>query len=83
MSRSYTIYIYKLNVCCDPINVFIFSGTVLVRKMKTLPRNKCWFVGYSRADAVDIASEFNRSWDTHLRVGLHDCRDYTNGNHFL
>lgn len=61
----------------------MFSGAVRVRKMKTLPRRKCWFVGYSKADAVTIASEFNKTWDTNLRVGIHDCRDYTNGNNFL
>ncbi|XP_028758094.1 uncharacterized protein LOC114717166 [Neltuma alba] len=54
-------------------------GTVLVRKMKTMPRRKCWLVGYSKADGVGIANEFNKNWDTNLRVGLHDCRDYTNG----
>ncbi|XP_054796344.1 uncharacterized protein LOC129301774 isoform X2 [Prosopis cineraria] len=53
-------------------------GSVLVRKMKTLPGRKCWFVGYSEADGVGIANEFNKTWDTYLRVGLHDCRDYTN-----
>ncbi|RDX69960.1 hypothetical protein CR513_50858 [Mucuna pruriens] len=54
-------------------------GAVLVRKLKKLPRNKCWLVGYSEADAVEIAKEFNKKWETNLRIGLHDCRDYTNG----
>ncbi|KAK4279186.1 hypothetical protein QN277_016932 [Acacia crassicarpa] len=72
----------------DPEDVYValavlsgkaVPGTVLVRKMKTLPRRKCWFVGYSKADGVGIANEFNKTWDTYLKVGLHDCRDYTNG----
>ncbi|KAF7831616.1 uncharacterized protein G2W53_013949 [Senna tora] len=55
------------------------SGAVLVRKMKKLPRSKCWFVGYSKEeDGVGMASEFNKNWDSNLRVGVHDCRDYTN-----
>jgi hypothetical protein len=59
---------------------FIFSGAVLVRKLKKLPQNKCWLVGYAEADAVEIANEFNRKWETDLRIGINDCRDYTNGN---
>ncbi|KAJ1415582.1 hypothetical protein SESBI_18013 [Sesbania bispinosa] len=54
-------------------------GAVLVRKLKNLPRRKCWPVGYAKADAVEIASEFNKKWETNLRIGLNDCRDYTNG----
>ncbi|CAL0307315.1 unnamed protein product [Lupinus luteus] len=54
-------------------------GTLLVRKLKALPRSKCWQVGYSKGDGVEIANEFNKKWDTNLRVGLNDCRDYTNG----
>ncbi|TKY57504.1 hypothetical protein E2542_SST21954 [Spatholobus suberectus] len=53
-------------------------GAVLVRKLKKLPRNKCWLVGYSTEDAVEIAREFNKKWETNLTIGLHDCRDYTN-----
>ncbi|GAV74606.1 hypothetical protein CFOL_v3_18086 [Cephalotus follicularis] len=53
-------------------------GVVLVRKLTKLPRSKCWFVGSSEEDAVDIAVSFNKAWETDLRVG-HDCRDYTNG----
>lgn len=51
-----------------------------MRKLTKLPRNKCWFVGSSKLDAVDVAINFNKSWETHLRIGQHDCRDYTNGN---
>jgi hypothetical protein len=58
---------------------FILSGAVLVRKLKKLPQNKCWLVGYAEADAVEIANEFNRKWEKDLRIGLNDCRDYTNG----
>ncbi|KAK7299833.1 hypothetical protein RJT34_10661 [Clitoria ternatea] len=55
-------------------------GAVLVRKLKKVPRNKCWLVGYSKVDdAVETAREFNKEWETNLRIGLHDCRDYTNG----
>ncbi|KAE9614670.1 hypothetical protein Lalb_Chr04g0247191 [Lupinus albus] len=54
-------------------------GILLVRKLKTLPRSKCWLVGYSKGNAVEIATQFNTKWDTSLRVGLNDCRHYTNG----
>ncbi|CAJ1971603.1 unnamed protein product [Sphenostylis stenocarpa] len=53
-------------------------GTVLVRKLQKLPRNKCWLVGCSTKEAVEVAREFNKIWETNLRIGLHDCRDYTN-----
>ena len=47
-----------------------------MRQLKKLPRNKCWLVGYSKAeaDAMEIAREFNKEWETNLRIGLHDCR---------
>ncbi|RYR00795.1 hypothetical protein Ahy_B07g088911 isoform B [Arachis hypogaea] len=54
-------------------------GAVLVRKLKKLPRNKCWLVGYSKEDAEKVATEFNKTWETSLRVGVNDCRHYTNG----
>ncbi|XP_050206528.1 uncharacterized protein LOC126656093 [Mercurialis annua] len=55
-------------------------GTVLVRRMTKLPRRKCWFIGSSKEDdGVDVATKFNNSWDTYLKVGHHDCRHYTNG----
>ncbi|KAJ4826488.1 hypothetical protein Tsubulata_041177 [Turnera subulata] len=54
-------------------------GTVLVRKLGKLPKNKCWFVGSSKVDAVDVATKYSSNWDMNLRVGRHDCRDYTNG----
>lgn len=50
-----------------------------MRKLSKLPRRKCWFVGSSTLDAVDIATKFNSDWRMDLRVGHHDCRDYTNG----
>ncbi|CAL5190848.1 unnamed protein product [Lathyrus oleraceus] len=72
----------------DPENIYIalsalfgraVPGAVLVRKLNKLPRSKCWLVGYAETDAVEIANEFNRKYETDLRIGLNDCRDYTNG----
>ncbi|KAL5581729.1 hypothetical protein UlMin_014171 [Ulmus minor] len=72
----------------DPENIYaalavlsgrFVPGVVLVRKLSKLPKRKCWFVGSSKVNATDIASEFNNNWETNLRVGHHDCRDYTNG----
>lgn len=56
-----------------------------MRQLKKLPRNKCWLVGYSKAeaDAMEIAREFNKEWETNLRIGLHDCRDYTNSKNLF
>lgn len=54
-------------------------GVVLERNLKRMPQNKCWLVGYAEANAVEIASQFNKKWETSLRIGLNDCRDYTNG----
>jgi hypothetical protein len=51
-----------------------------MRKLRELPRSKCWYVGSSKVDAIDVACEFNKNWVTDLRVGDHDCRNYTNGN---
>ncbi|KAJ7964746.1 PTB domain engulfment adapter [Quillaja saponaria] len=72
----------------DPENIFValevlsgraVQGAVLVRKLTRLPRSKCWYVGFSEVDAMDVAHQFNKNWETSLRVGYHDCRDYTNG----
>lgn len=72
----------------DPENVYValgalsgrkIPGAVLTRKLMTLPKTKCWFVGFSKVDAVDATYKFNESWHTDLRIGHHDCRDYTNG----
>ncbi|TYK11885.1 uncharacterized protein E5676_scaffold177G00410 [Cucumis melo var. makuwa] len=54
-------------------------GVVRERKLSRLPRNKCSYVGHSNASAVEVARKFNETWDTNLRIGHHDCRDYTNG----
>ena len=54
-----------------------------MRKLQKLPRNKCWLVGYSSEDAVEIAGEFNKKWETNLRIGLHDCRNYTNSKNLF
>ncbi|PON46506.1 PTB domain engulfment adapter [Parasponia andersonii] len=72
----------------DPENIYValevlsgrpIPGAILTRKLSKLPRNKCWFVGSSKVNATDMACEFNKNWGTDLRVGHHDCRDYTNG----
>lgn len=50
------------------------------RKLKKVPRQRCWMVGSSKGNnAMEMAIEFNNSWETDLRVGFHDCRHYTNG----
>ncbi|CAD5318127.1 unnamed protein product [Arabidopsis thaliana] len=52
---------------------------VLQRRLKNVPRQRCWMVGSSKGnDAMEMAMEFNKSWETDLRVGFHDCRHYTN-----
>ncbi|CAA2965909.1 uncharacterized protein LOC111402113 [Olea europaea var. sylvestris] len=72
----------------DPENILVavaalsgrkVPGVVLTRKLQKLPKRKCWFVGYSDLNAVDAASKFNERWETDLRIGLHDCRNYANG----
>ncbi|GFP83304.1 hypothetical protein PHJA_000473800 [Phtheirospermum japonicum] len=55
------------------------SGVILVRELQKLPKRKCWFVGYSNENAIDAAHKFNENWDTDLRIGRHDCRDYCQG----
>ncbi|KAG9443578.1 hypothetical protein H6P81_014918 [Aristolochia fimbriata] len=70
----------------DPENIFValaalcrrqVPGVVLVRRLPKLPKTRCWFIGLSSADAVAQANEFNKCWKTELRIGVHDCRDYT------
>ncbi|TYG62452.1 hypothetical protein ES288_D07G232300v1 [Gossypium darwinii] len=72
----------------DPENIYsalaalsgrAVPGVVLTRKLRKLPRSRCWFVGYAEGNAVDKAYDFNNTWEVDLRIGLHDCRDYTNG----
>ncbi|CAI9754499.1 unnamed protein product [Fraxinus pennsylvanica] len=72
----------------DPENILVavaalsgrkVPGVVLMRKLGKLPNRKCWFVGYSDFNAVDAASKFNERWETDLRIGHHDCRNYANG----
>ncbi|KAJ4896898.1 Uncharacterized protein Rs2_23692 [Raphanus sativus] len=54
-------------------------GVVMQRKLKNVPKQRCWMVGSSKGNnAMEMAIEFNSSWETDLRVGLHDCRHYTN-----
>ncbi|XP_042974467.1 uncharacterized protein LOC122306125 isoform X1 [Carya illinoinensis] len=70
----------NIYVALDVISGRAVPGVILMRKLKNLPRRKCWYVGSLPVDAVDMACNFNKSWETDLRVGQHDCRDYTNGN---
>lgn len=52
-------------------------GIVLTRKIKNLPRTKCWFAGYSNLEcSLNGVKEFNEDWDTDLRIGYNDCRNY-------
>ncbi|KAG2293985.1 hypothetical protein Bca52824_040654 [Brassica carinata] len=54
-------------------------GVVMQRKLKNIPKQRCWMVGSSKGNnAMEMAIEFNSSWVTGLRVGFHDCRHYTN-----
>ncbi|KAL6330286.1 hypothetical protein AAG906_040211 [Vitis piasezkii] len=72
----------------DPENVYValaalsgraVQGAVLERKLTKLPRSKWWLIGCSREDGVEAAHRFNKTWHTDLKIGYHDCRDYTNG----
>lgn len=58
---------------------WIVPGTLLSRKLTRLPKRRCWFVGYSEEDSLDIALKFNDTWETDWRMGIHDCRNYANG----
>ncbi|KAI8006551.1 hypothetical protein LOK49_LG07G02673 [Camellia lanceoleosa] len=71
----------------DPENIYValaalsgrkIPGVILTRKLTKPPARKCWLVGYSRVDAIDATYKFNGNWDTGLRIGHHDCRNYTN-----
>ncbi|XP_024959430.1 uncharacterized protein LOC112500256 isoform X3 [Cynara cardunculus var. scolymus] len=53
-------------------------GVLQMRKMKKLPKTKCWMVGSCNVDVVDAVHKFNSNWDTDLIIGQHDCRHYTN-----
>ncbi|KAL0885115.1 hypothetical protein Bca101_009097 [Brassica carinata] len=54
-------------------------GIVMQRKLKSVPKQRCWLVGSSKGEnAMEMVIEFNSSWETDLRVGFHDCRHYTN-----
>ncbi|OVA09249.1 hypothetical protein BVC80_1785g34 [Macleaya cordata] len=72
----------------DPENIYValaalsgrgVPGVVLMRELAKLPKSKCWFVGFSGVDGISRANRFNELWETDLKVGRHDCRDYTNG----
>ncbi|KAK3404365.1 hypothetical protein EUGRSUZ_K00670 [Eucalyptus grandis] len=71
----------------DPENVYValaalsgrsIPGTVLKRKLTKLPKERCWFVGSCGEHALDVACKFSNHWETHLKIGHHDCRDYAN-----
>ncbi|KAI0519546.1 hypothetical protein KFK09_006996 [Dendrobium nobile] len=55
------------------------AGVVLKRSLKRIPKIRCWFVGFSNVDGVELANNFSEGWSTQLIVGKHDCRHYTNG----
>ncbi|XP_056162989.1 uncharacterized protein LOC115689527 [Syzygium oleosum] len=72
----------------DPQNLFALAlaalpggsipGTLLRRKLTRLPKQRCWFVGYSEEDSLDIVLKINDTWETDWRMGIHDCRNYAN-----
>ncbi|XP_047316289.1 uncharacterized protein LOC124919961 [Impatiens glandulifera] len=72
----------------DPENIFVglsalsggsIKGSVFRRKLRRLPNRKCWFVGHSIVDTTeDVINNFNKNWETELKIGHHDCRHYTN-----
>ncbi|XP_030512647.1 uncharacterized protein LOC115726756 isoform X2 [Rhodamnia argentea] len=72
----------------DPENAYValaalsgrsIPGTVFKRKLTKLPKKRCWFVGSCGEHALDVAYKFSNHWETDLKIGHHDCRDYTNG----
>ncbi|KAJ3700319.1 hypothetical protein LUZ61_004024 [Rhynchospora tenuis] len=72
----------------DPENIFAalavisqrkLPGVILKREIRKVPRSRCWFVGFSKENSVEIANKFNQNWSTDLVVGINDCRHYTNG----
>nr|XP_043628691.1 uncharacterized protein LOC122600097 isoform X2 [Erigeron canadensis] len=71
----------------DPENIYAalaalsgrkIPGVLQTRKMKKLPKTRCWRVGSCNVDVVEAMHTFNSNWDTDLIVGQHDCRHYTN-----
>ncbi|KAL1555399.1 hypothetical protein AAHA92_11146 [Salvia divinorum] len=84
-SSSYPLTVYDFQPQ-DPESIWLAAaalshtkipGAILVRKLSKLPLRKCWFVGFTKED-VDVHT-FNHTWETHLLVGSHDCRHYTQG----
>ncbi|KAF3338292.1 hypothetical protein FCM35_KLT17129 [Carex littledalei] len=72
----------------DPENIFAalavisqkkLPGVILKREITRIPRTRCWFVGFSKGNTLEIANRFNQNWSTDLVVGTNDCRHYTNG----
>lgn len=66
--------IYKAN-----FKVLLPAGVIRLRKLEKLPKRKCWFVSEARENAIDAATTFNENWETNLRIGRHDCRNYCEG----
>ncbi|XP_058081002.1 uncharacterized protein LOC131229137 isoform X2 [Magnolia sinica] len=73
----------------DPENLYValaalsgrqVPGVVRMRKLAKLPTRKCWFVGFSNENGINVAHKFNDHWQTDLKIGDHDCRHYTNGD---
>ncbi|XP_020258608.1 uncharacterized protein LOC109834848 isoform X2 [Asparagus officinalis] len=70
----------------DPENIYLvlaalsgrrMPGVIMKRLLSRLPRKRCWFIGFSQADGVEMARKFTEDWSTDLIVGKHDCRHYT------
>ncbi|KAL1555398.1 hypothetical protein AAHA92_11146 [Salvia divinorum] len=82
----FSLNLWDLQHFMDPESIWLAAaalshtkipGAILVRKLSKLPLRKCWFVGFTKED-VDVHT-FNHTWETHLLVGSHDCRHYTQG----
>ncbi|KAL8136692.1 hypothetical protein V2J09_002693 [Rumex salicifolius] len=76
----------------DPENIYValaalsgrsVPGAILERKISKVPKKKCWLVGSAIVDALEEARKFNGAWETDLRIGHHDCRDYVNGEYSI
>lgn len=78
MVRLEVHFVFVQSCCLMKLNLFV-QGTLLSRKLTRLPKRRCWFVGYSEEDSLDIALKFNDTWETDWRMGIHDCRNYANG----
>ncbi|ESQ36987.1 hypothetical protein EUTSA_v10002943mg [Eutrema salsugineum] len=58
----------------------VAGGVVMQRKLKNVPKQRCWMVGSSKVNnAIEMAIEFTNSWETDLRVGSHLVQHLTGG----